>query len=167
MFLASFHTPDVVFEQLSAIYALARYGAKSMRVIVPFFPTGTMERVDRVGEVATAATLARLLSVIPHCAGGPVQLVFFDIHALQEQFYFTDNCIVQLKSCVRLLRNRLALCDGERIVIVFPDDGAYKRFHSKFPMYQTVVCHKIRGTLFFVNSRNRGRELGDPLKLTR
>jgi phosphoribosylpyrophosphate synthetase len=83
--------------------------------------------------------------VIPHCAGGPVQLVFFDIHALQEQFYFTDNVIVQLKSCVRLLRNRLSLLTGERVVIVFPDDGAFKRFHSKFPGLQIVVCHKIRG----------------------
>jgi len=144
MFLASLHSPDVVFEQLSALYALARYGSRSMRVIVPFFPTGTMERVDRQGEVATAATLARLLSVIPHCAGGPVQLVFFDIHALQEQFYFTDNIIVQLKSCTRLLRDRLAQLDGDCVVIVFPDDGAYKRFHSKFPAYNTVVCHKIR-----------------------
>jgi len=70
--------------------------------------------------------------------------VFFDIHALQEQFYFTDNCIVQLKSCVRLLRDRLALLPDDKIVIVFPDDGAYKRFHSKFPSFPSVVCHKIR-----------------------
>jgi phosphoribosylpyrophosphate synthetase len=65
LFLASFHTPDVVFEQLSALYALARYGARSLRVVVPFFATGTMERVDRVGEVATAATLARLVRASP------------------------------------------------------------------------------------------------------
>jgi hypothetical protein len=32
MFLASFHSPDVVFEQLSAIYAIARYACRALKV---------------------------------------------------------------------------------------------------------------------------------------
>lgn len=47
-----------------------------------------MERVSRLGEVATANTLARLLSTIPTCSKGPAQICIFDIHALQNQFYF-------------------------------------------------------------------------------
>eukprot|EP00955_Chlamydomonas_euryale_P031400 329963-Chlamydomonas_euryale.AAC.3 len=42
-----------------------------------------MERVEREGEVATAFTLARLLSNVPLSRGGPTSLVIFDIHALQ------------------------------------------------------------------------------------
>lgn len=145
LFLASFHSPLVVFEQLSAIYALARYGCRSLRVIVPFFPTGTMERVERVGEVATAASLARMVSMVPQCSGGPAQFVFLDIHALQEQFYFTDQVIVLLKSCIRLLLKTLSrLPKNERVVIVFPDDGAFKRFNKKFAEFPTVICHKLR-----------------------
>src|SRR3989344_6109722 len=59
-FLASFDTPAEIFRQTSVIYALPRYGAKSFTIVLPYFPTGTMERVEREGEVATAMTLARM-----------------------------------------------------------------------------------------------------------
>lgn len=145
MYIASFHSPQVVFEQLSIIYALPRLGCRSLRVIVPFFAVGTMERVTVTGEVATAAVLARMLSMTPQTAGGPTQFVFLDIHALQEQFYFSDNVIVLLKSCVRLLLEVLAdLAKTEEVVIVFPDDGAFKRFYNKFERFKMVTCHKLR-----------------------
>jgi len=38
-------------------------------------------------------TLAIMLSSIPLTARGPVQICIFDIHALQERFYFSDNII--------------------------------------------------------------------------
>ena len=38
-------------------------------------------------------TLAMLLSTIPLTARGPSQIMVFDIHALQERFYFTDRVI--------------------------------------------------------------------------
>jgi phosphoribosylpyrophosphate synthetase len=93
IFLASFHDPRVVFEQLSLIYALPRYLVRSFRLILPFFPTGTMERVDKEGQVVTAKSLATMLSQIPLSARGPAQIITFDIHALQERFYFTDRVI--------------------------------------------------------------------------
>ena len=34
-----------------------------------------------------------LLSTIPLTARGPSQIMVFDIHALQERFYFSDNVI--------------------------------------------------------------------------
>lgn len=146
MMLVSFDSPAVIFEQLSTVYALARAGCRSLRVIVPYFPTGTMERVDVVGDVATASTLARMMSATPLVGGGPTQYVFLDIHALQEQFYFTDQVTVFLKSCVRLLLEALQAlpADGEPVCICFPDDGAFKRFHNKFPQFNTVICHKLR-----------------------
>lgn len=44
-FLASFHEPSVIFEQISIIYALPRLFVSSFTLVLPFFPTGTMERV--------------------------------------------------------------------------------------------------------------------------
>lgn len=142
-FLASFHNPSVIFEQISLIYALPRLFVSSFTLVLPFFPTGTQERVstsvdcrnwsenlsmflddmyppavqegseltgfawcqepcnlqkvpailqgltpfflkmEAEGEVATAVTLARILSNIPLSRGGPTSLVVFDIHALQ------------------------------------------------------------------------------------
>jgi hypothetical protein len=54
IFVASFDSPSVIFEQLSLIYSLPRYLVRSFRLILPFFPTGTMERVDKEGQVVTA-----------------------------------------------------------------------------------------------------------------
>eukprot|EP00976_Prorocentrum_cordatum_P065569 1177951-Prorocentrum_minimum.AAC.5 len=82
-FLASFHNPSVIFQQLSVIYALPRMFVATFTLILPFFPTGTSERVEDEGEVATAATMARVLSSIPPNRGGPTSLVIYDIHALQ------------------------------------------------------------------------------------
>lgn len=82
-FLASFSSPGVIFEQLSVIYALPKLFVSSFTLVLPFFPTGTSERMEEEGDVATAFTLARILSNVPISRGGPTSLVVFDIHALQ------------------------------------------------------------------------------------
>lgn len=82
-FLASFSSPGVIFEQVSIIYALPRLFISSFTVVLPFFPTGTSERMEDEGDIATAFTLSRILSNIPISRGGPTSLVIFDIHALQ------------------------------------------------------------------------------------
>ena len=72
-FLAALDLPESIFEQIAVIYALAKYRSKNYKVIVPYFATGTMERISRTGEIATAMTLARILSATPHCSTGPVE----------------------------------------------------------------------------------------------
>jgi hypothetical protein len=117
-FLASFHSPDVIFEQLSMIYSLPRYFAKSLTVLLPYFVTGTMERVSVFGEVATANSLARMLSLTPPCKSGPPTVVVFDIHTLQNQFYFSDQVLIRLKSCVHLLVKTIARLPDAKAVSV-------------------------------------------------
>lgn len=82
-FLASFSSPGVIFEQLSVIFALPRLFVASFTLVLPFFPTGSFERMEEEGDVATAFTMARILSNIPISRGGPTSLVIYDIHALQ------------------------------------------------------------------------------------
>jgi len=60
-----------------------------------------MERVDTEGQVATAATMARMLSSIPLSAMGPARVMIFDIHALQvsRRLYFfliTGACLMHI-----------------------------------------------------------------------
>ena len=144
-FLASFHSPEVIFEQISIIYSLPKMFVASFTLILPFFPTGTSERVEREGEIATAVTLARILSNIPPSRGGPCSTLIFDIHALQERFYFGDNILPCFESGIPLLLNRLAECeDADNIVIAYPDEGARKRFHVFFKGMEEVVCTKVR-----------------------
>jgi len=148
-FLASLHTPSVMFEQYSVMMALPRHGAKSVTVFLPYFPVGTMERASKKGEVVTAASLARLLSTIPH-GHFPTELVILDIHALQEEFYFGDSVRVRLESAIPLLKKTLqdfkkTLEDSKALVIAFPDDGAYKRFNSFWDDgTEKIICGKKR-----------------------
>uniref|UniRef100_A0A6N2LDV5 Ribose-phosphate pyrophosphokinase N-terminal domain-containing protein n=1 Tax=Salix viminalis TaxID=40686 RepID=A0A6N2LDV5_SALVM len=138
-FLASFSSPKVIFEQLSIIYALPKLFISSFTLVLPFFPTGTSERMEDEGDVATAFTLARILSNIPASRGGPTSLVTFDIHALQERYYFGDNILPCFESGIPLLKNRLQeLPDSDNIAIAFPDDGAWKRFHKQLQHFPTI-----------------------------
>lgn len=101
--------------QFSVITALPKLLPKSFKLFLPFFPTGTMERVSRLGEVATANTLARILSTVPSCSKGPAQICIFDIHALQNQFYFKvrAHCNAAHGPCIEA--NDTAV-SGERLI---------------------------------------------------
>eukprot|EP00992_Anisonema_acinus_P013450 TRINITY_DN8742_c0_g1_i1.p1 TRINITY_DN8742_c0_g1~~TRINITY_DN8742_c0_g1_i1.p1 ORF type:complete len:199 (-),score=51.48 TRINITY_DN8742_c0_g1_i1:247-843(-) len=105
-----------------------------------------MERVDHEGQIATAMTLSRMLSVAPLTQQGPVKFVIFDIHALQTRFYFQDSILPCLLSAMpRFLRELEREHVAEKIAIVFPDDGSKKRFSTFFPAhFEKVVCSKMR-----------------------
>ncbi|CAH1433880.1 unnamed protein product [Lactuca virosa] len=144
-FLASFSSPGVIFEQLSVSYALPKLFTSSFTLVLPFFPTGTSERMEDEGDIATAFTLARFLSNIPISRGGPTSVVIYDIHALQERFYFDDNVLPCFESGIPLLKSRLQqLPDSENISIAFPDDGAWKRFHKQLQHFPVIICAKVR-----------------------
>ena len=152
VFLSSLDTPESVFEQLAVMFALPKYRAVNYKVIIPWFPTGTMERISVPGEIATANTLSRILSTIPMCSSGPSVIGLIDIHALQEQFYFGDNVLVELKTASGLLCQKIDDLGGEQPLIAFPDDGAHKRYKKLFEQYfknksqdaKFVICGKER-----------------------
>jgi phosphoribosylpyrophosphate synthetase len=148
LFLASLDNPLTIFGQISLLYHLPKYLCRSLKVLLPYFPTGTMERIQIQGEIATAYSLAQILSTIPLTRSGPSEIVIFDIHALQNQFYFSSNVIVRLESTVGLLLNELKSkeINNEKYAIAFPDDGAHKRFSSIFDNtnYPIVICSKVR-----------------------
>lgn len=163
-FIVSFHTPEVIFEQLALLYALPKLRARNFRIILPWFSTGTMERVEQVGQIATANSLARMLSSCPMGPGGPGTVVIFDIHALQEQFYFSDALLVELKTAMHLLNHKISALKandpGEEFAIVFPDEGASKRFGSKFPGFKRIVCAKVRQNDELIVSLKEGSPAG-------
>ncbi len=141
-FLASFDSRGDIFTQLGVIHALPRYLSRSLRIILSYFPTGTMERVEEEGQIATAMTLARMISGTPLTKSGPAEIVIYDIHALQERFYFSDQVIPLLESAIPLLTERIrAMRD---VAVAFPDEGAWKRFGQKFPQYPHILCDKVR-----------------------
>jgi len=145
IFLASFLNQGSLLAQLAVLYALPKYLVKSLIVVCPYFPTGTMERVDSEGQIATAVTFARLLSNIPLTQRGPAKLIIYDIHALQNRFYFSDTAVPLLVSAVPLFIEKLeSVHNNDEISIAFPDEGASKRFGKMFAGFEIVICTKIR-----------------------
>ena len=149
IFLASFYPVANIYEQLAILYQLPRYLARSLTVILPYFPTGTMERIDHEGQIPTATTTCKLLSAIPLTALGPPQVVVYDIHSLASRLQFAESVVPRLDTAVPLLLDRLKTLPEEQkaaLAIAFPDEGACKRFGRAFPkQYSVITCIKVRG----------------------
>lgn len=73
---------------------LARSGARSLAICMPYFGYATMERAVLSGEVVVAKTRARLLSSIPACEGG-TRVYLFDLHTDGIEFYFDDRMLTR------------------------------------------------------------------------
>ncbi len=113
------------------------------------------------GQIATAHTLAKIFSAIPLTLTGPSKIVvrhsrarlpylkrtpqIYDIHALQERFYFGESVIPVMATAVPLLIETLKRHPvSERIAIAFPDEGAQKRFGRDFNGFPHIICSKVR-----------------------
>jgi len=71
---------------------IARGGARSLSIVMPYFGYSTMERAVKKGEVVVAKTRARLLSSIPAPEGG-THLYLFDLHTDGIEFYLDDRIL--------------------------------------------------------------------------
>lgn len=150
VYIISLDTIKHIFVQYCILTHFSKYSCQHLKIIVPYFGTGTMERIGRSGEVATAFSLSQLLSSLPLNRCGLTEICVLDIHSLSNQFYFNSNQIaIRLETTIGLLFNELHTNDlysNNRVAIVFPDDGAYKRFGYFFDdlKYEKVICSKTR-----------------------
>lgn len=109
--------------------ALVRYGARSLRLIIPYFGYSTMERAVKPGEVVTAKTRARLLSAIPLAPGGN-RVFLLDLHAEGITHYFEGQLRpvhLYAKQVVCDLARRLG---GDGFVLACTDAGRAKWVES-------------------------------------
>ncbi|KAG5178318.1 phosphoribosyltransferase-like protein [Tribonema minus] len=143
LFLGSFHNNDVTLSQFQVMIALLQNFVEDLTVVLPYYPTGTMERVTREGQVATANTYAQLFSNLPSC-GRPTRVMVYDLHTLQNRFYLHGNAIASLQTTIPVLIDELRRTNVD--CIAFPDDGAAKRFAHMFAGegFATVICGKVR-----------------------
>lgn len=143
LMIASFYDNDVTLSQFSVMVTLLQSFIESLTVVLPFYPVGTMERVLREGQVATANTYAQLFSNLPSC-GKPTRLIVYDLHTLQNRFYLHGNAVASLQTSIPVLISELKKTQVD--CIAFPDDGAAKRFGGMFTGlgFEIVTCGKIR-----------------------
>ena len=81
---------EATLELYDLACALAKYGARSLDLTIPYFGYSTMERAVKSGEVVTAKTRARLLSSIPSAAQGN-RAFLLDLHSDGIPHYFEGN----------------------------------------------------------------------------
>lgn len=154
VYLASLDHHSTLFIQYCILTHFSKYSCASLKVLIPYFGCGTMERIGRSGEVASAFSLSQLLSSLPLNKNGLTELCVLDIHSLANQFYFDSNkVLIRMETTIGLLLNELRIkynndiYNTNKIGIVFPDDGAYKRFghfFSEINRYELIICSKIR-----------------------
>eukprot|EP00668_Euglena_longa_P038403 GGOE01049407.1.p1 GENE.GGOE01049407.1~~GGOE01049407.1.p1 ORF type:complete len:351 (-),score=121.84 GGOE01049407.1:432-1421(-) len=144
LFLASFDNNDAILSQFHVLTMLCESFIKTLTVVIPYFPMGTMEIVSQEGQVATANTVSRMLSSLPSI-GCPIRVMIYDLHTLQNRFYFHSSACASLCTTIPVLQ-RAILSNPEYAfdVIAFPDEGACKRFGRLFSGYPLVVCGKKR-----------------------
>lgn len=147
VFFMSLYDTSILFAQLSMIKILPRQFIKSLDIYICYYSVGTMERVDKEGMLATADTMANIISnCMETCTEGKPTIHIYDIHTLQNRFYFDYNKVqIKLHSGIPLLKKEIET----KSIIVFPDDGSYKRFGHDFQGYKTIICSKVR------NNNNR------------
>lgn len=136
VYVASMQTPATLFEELGVIWLLARYLPRALTVVLPFYPTGASDTEEEDGRVATASSLARLFSTVPALTSC-MEIVLFDVHEIQESFYFADHIRPRLETAAHVLVGAIGALD---VAVVFPDDGAHKRFRRFFNGWHVVLC---------------------------
>jgi phosphoribosylpyrophosphate synthetase len=130
LFVASFHDNAVTLSQFHVIAFLCECLAQSITVLLPFYSTGTMERVDigDDGKIPTANTLALLFNGLPS-VGRPIRVMTYDMHTLQNRFFFTGHAVATLHTAIPLIKKIIEVSkdtDKEINAIAFPDEGAHK-----------------------------------------
>lgn len=141
-----------ITHQLMLLYSLAHYGVKNITIVLPYYPVGTMERIVGEGEIPTGYAFAQLLNNIPS-ATGKNNLIVFDIHALPSRFFFHTNLrptiVSMLSYYLTYIDTKYPESANNNNIIVFPDDGAKKRFEKQLPKKaKTILCSKERKTIF-------------------
>lgn len=139
-YIWDFSRPEDFFINFAAIRWIIDYYADKVRVILPYFPVWTMERIETKWEVATAKYFADIMSLLPQARESKTSIHIFDIHALVERFLFDSRQVnAEIHTAMSLLKEEIS---GK--TIVFPDDWAKKRFGRDFNNFDTIVCSKIR-----------------------
>ena len=139
-YIWDFSKPSDMFINYAMMRGILDYYAGKLRVIMPYFPVGTMERISEKWEIATAKYFADIMSHLPEGRDGKTSIHTFDIHALVERFLF-DSFKVNLEPHTAM--NHLEDIAKDK-VIVFPDEGAQKRFWKLFPNHEIIVLSKKR-----------------------
>jgi ribose-phosphate pyrophosphokinase len=90
--VGSTDTDAALLELYRLACAAVKDGARSLTLVIPYFGYSTMERAVKPGEVVTAKTVARQLSIIPRAPAGN-RVLLMDLHATGIVHYFEGDLV--------------------------------------------------------------------------
>ncbi len=105
--------------------AAVHYGARRVSVVVPYFGYSTMERAVLSGEVVTAKTRARLLSIIPPASNGN-RIFLLDLHSEGITHYFHSGMPARHLRATSVILPAISEVGGEDFVLGSTDAGRAK-----------------------------------------
>ena len=110
-------------------YALIKYGARSIRIIFPYFGYSTMERAVKIGEVVTAKSRAVMFSSLPRTSLGN-HFIFFDLHSEGIPHYFEGQVLINHVYCKPIIIKAARELAEDGFVMACTDAGRAKWVES-------------------------------------
>ena len=110
--------------------SVAKFGARRLTIVIPYFGYSTMERAEKAGEVVTAKSRARLLSSIPASHHGN-EVFLLDLHTAGLPHYFEGPVTpVHLSARSIVLEEARRCAAGRPFVVACTDAGRAKWVES-------------------------------------
>ena len=144
----NYNTNDFLMETLILIDACKRSMAKTINVIMPYYPYSRQDKKDESRSPITAKLVANMLT-----QSGINRLVVMDLHSSQIQGFFdipVDN-IYSINIVIDYFANNIFINYSEeekdqKFIVVSPDAGAVKRTlkFAKLMGLDTAILHKQR-----------------------
>lgn len=128
-----------VMELLIMIDAAKRSSAKSITVVLPYFPYSRSDKKDQPRIPITAKLMANLLE-----SAGVNRVITCDLHNPAIQSYFEIPCDVV--TCQHLLESYFKKINHNKMVIVATDAGSSKKAYkyAKFFDADIALVNKVR-----------------------
>jgi len=130
---------DIIIETLIMIDACKRSMAKTITIVMPYFPYSTQDKKDEARAPISAKMMANIFERV-----GIDRLVVMDLHASQIQGFF-DIPVDNIYSLF-LVNEYVKSMENKDIILASPDAGAIKRTlkFAKIMKLPTIFLHKQR-----------------------
>jgi len=109
--------------------ALVKQGATSLLLVIPYYGYSTMERLVMPGEIITAKTRARILSIIPSTSLGN-KVLFLDLHSEGIPHYLEGDIRHIHLYAKKLVMHAARELGGDDFILACTDAGRAKWVES-------------------------------------
>lgn len=116
-------------ELLDIAMGLIEGGAKSIKMVIPYFGYATMERKVKLGEIVKAKNRAQMIGALAN-GNTKIEVLLFDLHSEGIPYYFSSDIYTNHIYCKSLIMDAARKYGGENLVLAATDAGRAKWVES-------------------------------------